>query len=408
MKSRISSIALSLAASLLAVVVSCGPGEVRNGCSSGYVNPAGDEIPVMAWFTMYGPHLDASHFKDLSDAGFNLAFSFISSIGELDSVLAGAEGTGVKVIASCNEMKKDPQGTVTHLKGNPAVAAYFIKDEPFAKDLDSLSFWFDSIREVDDSKLLYCNLNPSYCPGELLGFDTYEEYVATYCDRINPKFLSFDHYPVHTEGLRPDFWYNLEVVSAEARRRSIPFWGFALSTGHAIYPVATFESMSLQIWSNLAYGAQGIEYFTFLSSLDGKFHDGPIDSDGNRTPVYEAVARLNSHVQSLKDVFLGDEVLGVWHTGSELPQGTKPLETLPSGFESFESGDKGFLVSHLKNGRNEYLMVVNHDWQEAQSFSVELSRPVRQLLYTGETIKWRKGINECLLNPGDMVLLRIK
>lgn len=399
--------AISIIAILSLFILSCGK-DSSSSDEMKYSNPAGKDMPVMAWFTLYGPHLDASHFKDLSDAGFNLAFSFISDIEELDRVLDGAKGSGVKVIASCDEMKSDPQGTVRHLKKNRSVAAYFIKDEPFAKDLDTLANWFNQILETDDSRLLYCNLNPTYCPGELLGFDTYEDYVSAYCEKIDPLFLSFDHYPVLNTGLRPDFWYNLEVISSEARKRNIPFWGFALSTAHAIYPIATYESMGLQIWSNLAYGAQGIEYFTFLSSLDDKFHDGPIDSKGERTPVYQAVSRLNSEVQSLKDVFLGDEVVGVWHTGEHLPTGTSELVTMPVGVNYIKSEDKGVLVSEIHNSKKVYLMVVNHDYESPQTVTIGFEKNFSMMFPSEFSGKIRKGTHDFEILPGGMLLFRVK
>lgn len=400
---------------LLLSLSSCG---VAAKQGSAYSNTAGKDFPVMAWFTLYGPHMDATHFKELSDAGFNLAFSFLSDREELDSVLRGAEGTGVRVVASCGEMKTDPEGTVAHLKGNPNVAAYFIKDEPKAADMAELSELFRRVRAVDPSKLIYCNLFP-LCGLRNVGYETYEQYVDAYCVAASPDFLSFDCYPVRTVGFRPDFYHNLEIISSKAREMGVPFWAFALSTAHRTYPVATLESMGLQIWSNIAYGAQGIEYFTFLSSLDGKFHDGPIDAEGQRTPVYDAIARINGDVHALQDIFLGCSVQDVSHLGTTLPQGTKALSVMPSGVSDIKCGEDGVLVSTFVSGGRKYMMMVNHGYERPQNVSIDFSRRVRRIVppsavgggLSGETgasmVAVAAGSNDFVLLPGGMLLFRL-
>jgi hypothetical protein len=67
---------------------------------------------------------------------------------------------------------------------------------------------------------------------------------------------------------RSDFYANLEVCSTKAREAGIPFWAFALTTAHLSYPVPTMGQLRYQVYSNLAYGAQGIEYYTYWKPAD--------------------------------------------------------------------------------------------------------------------------------------------
>ncbi|MGN0202178.1 MAG: hypothetical protein ACI399_04655 [Candidatus Cryptobacteroides sp.] len=400
---------LAAAVALNLLWPSCTPGAVSSGPHR-YQNPAGDEFPVMAWFTLHGPHLDTSHFEALRDAGFNLAFSFLSDLEEVDRVLEGAKGSGVKLIVNCKELREDPAGTVAHLKDNPDVAGYFLRDEPGADDFASLHEWAESIRGIDDTKLLYLNLHPTYAPASMLQTDSYEEYVSRFCDEVPLGWLSFDHYPVLQDKIRPDYYRNLEVISSNAGRKGIPFWAFVLSTAHGPYPVATYESMCMQAYSNLAYGAQGIEYFTFQPGKVNSvvFHDAPVDSAGARTEVFCKVKKVNDEIHSLTPVFLGAEVINVGHTG-DLPEGTEQFIALPRQISALEYEGEGFLVSHLRNGRSEYLLLVNRSLSASQKISLDILSPkVSRILPCSEPVRLGKGLHEDVLEPGNMLLYRLK
>lgn len=375
-----------------------------------YTNPAGKDFPIMAWFTLYGQHLDASNIDDLEACGFNLAFSFLTDMEEVDRVLDQACGTGVKVIVNCKELKENPIEAVRHLKDNPAVAGYFFRDEPSAKDFPDLHEWAQKLREADDSKLLYMNLHPSWAPEQFTGTPSYEEYVSRFVDEVPLGWMSFDHYPVLENGIRPDFYYNLEVVRRETTRKGIPFWAFALSTGHGPYPTATYESMCFQVYTDLAYGAQGIEYFTFQPGQNKSciFHDAPIDENGNRTPTFDMVARINSEIKALTPVFLGCKVSDVSFTGDNLPKGTKALESLPAQIESLDCSGEGVLVSQLSNGRKQYLLLVNRSHTQEQTVTLDFKSKTTRILPDGTKEKSSRGTRTDTMGAGNMLLYRVK
>ena len=77
------------------------------------------------------------------------------------------------------------------------------------------------------------------------------------------QLLSFDHYPVVGDTCRPEWYENLEIFSDEARKAGKPFWAFSLATSHGPNPVPTPAMLRLQVYSDLAYVAQGIQYFTY-------------------------------------------------------------------------------------------------------------------------------------------------
>ena len=120
--------------------------------------------------------------------------------------------------------------------------------------------------------------------------------------------------------MRPNWYQNLEVVARVSADAGIPFWAFAMVVAHDPYPVPTVEELRLQMFSNLAYGAQTLQYFTYWHPGEGtawNFHDSPINLDGTRTVVYDRVQTVNREIHSMAHLFLGAKVLSVYHTGKQ-------------------------------------------------------------------------------------------
>src|SRR5690606_19727717 len=132
-----------------------------------------------------------------------------------------------------------------------------------------------------------------------------------------------------------------------SKKSGLPFWAFALSVPHGPYPVPTAGEIRLQMYSNLAYGAQALQYFTYWtpginSSWD--FHNAPIGLDGKRTEVYDRIKQINSEIQNLSGVFVNARLVSVAHTGARIPSGTRRIDKLPAPFKVLETGDNGAVV----------------------------------------------------------------
>ncbi len=92
--------------------------------------------------------------------------------------------------------------------------------------------------------------------------------MQEYIKQIPVQFVSFDYYPVMKDHLSKSWYQNLEQIAAESKKAGLPFWAFALTTNYDNDHVTpqTIAAMRLQVYSNLAYGAQGIQYFTYWSA----------------------------------------------------------------------------------------------------------------------------------------------
>ena len=161
--------------------------------------------------------------------------------------------------------------------------------------------------------------------------------------------------------------------------------------------------------SNLAYGAQGVQYFTYKcpNPYDGyTYYDAPIDVNNEKTPVWYMVQNINRDIHALTWVFLGAEFLRAGHTNAKTPVGCTRLtkDMLPDGINSVTSDGQGVCVSLLKNGKNLFMMVLNGDIHNAQKVTVEKEIAVKRVLMDGTTEAEAAGSKEYELTPGHFVL----
>ena len=380
-----------------------------------YRNPTGKEFPILAWFSILGDsNLTKARYQELREAGFNISFSHFHTSESLDKGFRACRGTGVKIMASCDDLEHKTAATVRRFKGEPDLVGWFLTDEPTTRTYPRLKAYRDRVLAYDDKHLLYLNLFPCMTGADFLGAKSYEDYVQRFVDEVGLNQISYDMYPVvHQDGktfVRPEFYENLEIISRVAKRNGQPFWAFCMCTPHMVYPPAKIEYLRLEAFAALAYGAQCIQYFTYWTPLnaDWDYHDAPIDSALRRTAAYYRVKQVNREIQALRHVFLGSEAEDVSFTGAITPDGTKPFTRLPARLLSLQTDGKGALVSRLKNGRRRYVVVVNRDIFSPQILSLRLDKGVKRVWPTGRETRLAPGDIDIKLQAGGYVILRTK
>lgn len=381
-----------------------------------YKNPTPNEFPILGWSGIRGmENQTPERYREMRDCGFNLSFPLTDTIAEVQRALEASKGSGVRIIAGWEFVMNNPENAVAQLGKHPQLAGYFLKDEPHVKEYPKLADVARRIRALDDSRMLYMNLFPTYATKDMIGVDDYAMYVQRYIDEIGTGFLSYDHYSITADtlgrtALNPDYYKNLEIIAQRARNAGIPFWAFALSTAHYSFPAATRQHLRLQMFSNLAYGAQGVQYFTYWQFPGlGDSKDVPITNAGERGTAWWQVRELNREIQRLAPYFLGAKTIDVGHTGTVIPDGTHRLGQLPKPIKSLTSrGGAGLLVSHFVKGGYEYLMVVNRDLHANQEVTVETLPSVEYLTPDAAPIATARISPKQLLAPGDYLLYRWK
>jgi hypothetical protein len=304
---------------------------------------------------------------------------------------------------------------VADYKSHPAFYGYFITDEPNAARFGRLGAIVARLRELDPAHPAYINLFPTYANEQQLGTPTYEEHVGRFLETVRPPFLSFDHYPVMTSGLRPDYYRNLEIVRRMAAERGLDLWAFTLVTPHAVYPPPTLGHIRLQLWSDIAYGAKGLQYFTFATpgGTDYNWGTGLIDKNGRAGPAFPLAQQVNAEIRRIEGLILKWRSLAVYHS-DPVPEGARPLAG-----EGPVIGASGapLVIGIFADGAVRYVMLVNRDYEHSRTAVVRFTADVREAREVAKSgrpalrLVWPRDQAErtCVLDfePGDARIFRL-
>ena len=382
------------------------------------------EIPIIAWMGVPEGQTTVARFNELKESGININFSWYSNVESVEKALDIALQTGVKIMPYCPELKNEPEKTVTKLMNHPALFAYHLQDEPANTDFPGLAEWVKRIQAVDTKVPCYINLYPndkiieSFFDINALPENPYKEHVDIFLREVPVPFLSFDHYPITEKdgvrSLKVQWYENLEIISVAAREKGIPFWAFALSVAHTNpgsapgdpYPVPTVADLKLQMYSNLAYGAQALQYFTYwgFSPTWMDFQGAPMTIGGKRTVIYDRLKVVNAELQQRAGVFLDSKVVSVAHTGNTIPQGTKPLGELPSAIKTLEMGGDGAIVSLMEKGNRQFLIIVNRDCEKRMKLLIEVDEKVNRVQKDATLIPASSYEAVTEIDPGDAMI----
>lgn len=373
------------------------------GCSPA-VHECSDEIRIVSWGGISADKADTL-YSLAKECGFNTHLGLYSTQKNAVRSMDAAARAGMDIIINFPQIKDSTESAVALIKDHPALIAYHIKDEPDTSDFGWLKALKEKIADVDPEHPCYINLLPNWA----WDVDEYAEKIALFASTIDVPFYSFDNYPIiEKEGsavVRPDWYRNLEEFSEMSRRNGKPFWGFALAKAHSItvpwpdttYPEPTLGHLRLQVFSNLLYGAQAIQYFNFLGLVD--------PATCRKKPAFDLIKQVNSEVRAYSSVFACCNVLGVWHTGDMIPSHTKRLVDMPhSKLKSLNMSGEGAVVSLLENNCKTFLAVQNRSLTETQILDIVFSGKVRlltsdkELLYDGKPLE---------VDPGEAVIFML-
>lgn len=378
-------------------------------CMNGQTIMAVGEMPIIAYMGVPNNRSTDENFKDFKDCGFNVSLYGYASLQQLTAACEVAQKYGVRILGHCPETHESPKRAASILKDNKGFFGYVLQDEPSASDIRELQKEIAQLATVDNKHCFYINLLPFY-DNWILRYTktaTYSDYLdaatATSCRQI-----SFDYYPITHKGLRNGWYNNLEQIRHQSIKAKIPFWGFVLSVPHAMYPQPDLGSLRLQVYSNLAYGAQAIQYFTYWTPQpegENNYHNGPIDINGQKTETYYLVQKMNRELRIISKVFYGAKIISVNHLG-KTPKGTTRPSKLPLNIKSLKvTGKRGIIVSQLENKGITYLALVNKDYTHSARVDIQPRNQVPKHL--SKSLVEEPMNSSYVVNPGDLLLFKL-
>ena len=367
----------------------------------------GEGLPILGWWGIPENKVSVERYQEAREAGFTALMQAASSAEKMRGFLDMAQSAGIKLSVLLPEFDKEGlEAAVAMLKDHPALMMWHVKDEPKYKDFETVA---NTIRRVDAVDGRHpCYVNHIADASVSMGVPDYSAYMERMLREFKPRLISADFYPCRLSDVTrvlpyrdigndvyvcPTWYRQLEYLSGLARREHLPLALFACDVAHNVidyvYPVPTIAMLRLQMYSNLAYGARMLQYFTYwnpYSKTRLKFHESIIREDGTRSPVYDRVREVNRELQARAFVFMGAELISVAHTGAEIPIGTKRLEKLPSFVKSLNTPDGGAVVAQFVGKTFDALVVVNRSPVQEMQLSIALDESVVRVLEDGSKV----------------------
>ncbi len=388
--------------------------------------PSAGIIPVMSWGGVAPADASVENYRKLKDVGVTVDIAFSRDLPSLARALDAAGKAGLKLLVSCPELKSEPEKTASLFRSHPALEGYYLADEPSEPQFQELGERARKLKAADPDHYSFVNLYPNINSNQSkFGTRDYKEYVDRFDQLFPAPYLSFDFYPVVDGGIHPRWYENMEFFAAKYRTEGRPFWAFALTTSYLAYSddsprpglndflqlysayrpekvfvhdIPTLAELRLQVYVNLAYGAQGIEYWSFRG------FGAPLDFQGRRTAVYDRVQTVSREMQNLSGVFLGARPVSVVHTGLDIPDKTSRPGPWPAPISLLETLGTGAVVSLLENRGSSFLVVVNRDFQKPMKLILKTDDTVKRVLKDGSLVPAREYASALEVDAGDAMI----
>ena len=332
---------------------------------------------------------DAVRFRDIHKAGFNACLCRCNTKEDIQNVLDIANLHGIKLIIFSHPIMRHPKEILPAIKDHPSMWQYYLADEPKMSDLKNLQSIQQQIARYDKDAKCYINLFPNSEKRvlKLIGVESYPEYLRAFSAIPQPQ-ISYDYYPVLKNGKQGAMWYKiLDDIREESLRTGRPFWAYVLCVPHFIYPMPTIGHLRLQCYVNLAYGAQGIQYFSYSTPAhydQYDFHDGPLLRNGKKGVTYKLVQKMNAELKSVASLFWQSKVTSIEH----------------------RKGIGGsVLVSHFQKAGKRYTCYVNKSAEKDVTVAL---RPADYAWRIKKNMKTETVKTVYTLSAGDILILRDK
>lgn len=353
-----------------------------------------NEIAIGIYITPDDAHREQKYFDYMVEAGINFVNGFRwyeDTDDEVMQCLNLAEKAGLPFLVNDKTvldnietyfqtknavLLESSMQQIQKYVDHPAYAGQFFIDEPYRDKLEDLAEFTNLYEQVFPGN--YWNINMFSPNVSELGC-TYEQFMDDYFALTNARVYSYDHYPLlqydendpYADGMDTGFYYGLDLVRSKTLERNIPFWTYiqAIGIGGADGILTKRDPSRNDIrWSefiNLAFGAKGLQYFTYFTPASGAetFTEGLIDANGEKTEHYEAAKEVNQEIKAFGNILLFSDAEGVIFnkqpSNNRYKLYTEPFESYgrveSTGGDTFVAG----CFRHTSTGK-QYLLITPH------------------------------------------------
>lgn len=287
---------------------------VLSACSGGknyqFDIPSYDEDTAINIGVWNGSHYDLSEteLSNLQDAGVNLLVGTYTKNMPLETFIDLCANYELNVIAD----QRPWNGMTPSFINKDNFWGFCVYDEPFMKDLSTLTQMKHEYMQKMGDRMFYVNLNPSYAPN--LGVP-YEKYLEAFIDECGLDMVSFDNYSLMADEetgepyLREEYLYDFDVCSYYAREADLPFWYTLLTSGHLWYINPSSDDMKWQMNLAMTYGAKYLLHYIY-SSHETTYLYPMVDMEGNPTETFDKVKEANAAIRAWDHIYMNYNWIG--------------------------------------------------------------------------------------------------
>jgi hypothetical protein len=271
--------------------------------------------------------------------------------------------------ADIPKVEKNLDGMIANYSKHPALMGFVLGDEMGYPSHPRLKLLTQYLLKNDPTHLPYYNNLPSYAAGNPR---SYEREVTAFLKTVKPALFSWDAYWQLSRGDDENYyWENLEIARRQCLKAKTPFNQIIVSLKHMGYRECREADLRWQVWTSLAYGSRGIQYFTYCHVPVMTEGDAPglLTKDLKRDVKWFQVQKINHRILKLAPTLVKLTSTGVYNT-EPLPIGTAPL--LPvAPVKKIEGGD--MVVGCFTNAADlVYILPVNRSRMDRRTFSLTL------------------------------------
>lgn len=325
------------------------------------LKPAVSKLPFVIGYWCGPPKAETTlaRYEEIAAAGFNVAFPAIDAlwapvgkeneehnlkyldlckqVGMRAMVWDGAMPKGqswkAPTAAEIPVMEKALDGMIGRYAGQTALLGYVVNDGPNDQAMARLAVVNGYLLKKDPEHWPLINLLPLYGYKPTVG---YEDHVTKFLAEVKPAMVNWEHH-MQIRGWPPPgaagsldegtYWTNLEMMRQKSTEAGVPYVQSIVALKYPVGDRTLREcgevDLRWQVYTSLAFGCRGVEYFTYWPAKELAPGDAPalMTKDGKPDKKYEYAKKINLRMAKLGPTLIKLVCTGAYCVGDPLPPG---------------------------------------------------------------------------------------
>ncbi len=325
--------------------------------------------------------------EDLIDCGFN-AGVFQSSETAITNAFKAIDDADFRMILqhpSLTRSESECRAFVNLYKEKSSLGGWIVDNEAEFEKFDTYAKYLSLISSLDALHpafpMLYAGAN-----SKLLGAgNDFSTYLNAAQSKMSPSIWAYTFASFRKNGCSSYingtlFYRDVGLISHKAHSLKRPFWGVChcqskVNFDHE-FPTPTEAMLRFQVFAAIAAGARGIVFDSYCLTPNNNIQTyllAPMDSKGNKTPIWHYLKKVITEARSYGDRFMGIEFIECRYTVYAIP-GMTHMSGSFGVITRMSTSLAGTMVCHYKSGNKNHMLILNRDVDNFQNIKFETQK----------------------------------